>query len=160
MLHTSGPSVVVTIAFLAALSTIAVLCRLFSRFYLVHNGGAESVLSPEDIAEVTELTCATARSDWVIVIALFFAIAMGTGIGMQVRYGLGKPMHELSPEAHTTLLKAFWASIWLYQLAIGFARLAVILQCMRIFPQGAFGPAKWLMGSVLVSMSDGDLIQC
>ncbi|CAK3774188.1 Hypothetical predicted protein [Lecanosticta acicola] len=129
MLHTSASAVVVTIILLATISAVAVFCRLFSRFFLVHNGGVD---------------------DWIMLLALVFAIAMGAAIGMQVRFGLGQPTHAISPSEHEHFMTAFWASIWLYHIAVGSARFAIIFQCMRIFPQEAFGPAKWLMGSVLI----------
>lgn len=52
--------------------------------------------------------------------------------------------------ANPSLLQAFWFSILTYHLSIGLARLSVILQCMRIFPQAAFGFARWLVRSLLV----------
>lgn len=47
------------------------------------------------------------------------------------------------------MLKAFWSSIWLYHVAIGSARLSIILQCIRVFPQATVGKSRLLMGSML-----------
>lgn len=80
-----------------------------------------------------------------IIVSLFFTLCMTTAIGLQVRYGLGKRESVLDPEISQNMLKCFWAAIWLYHLGIGFARLSIILQVMRIFPQAAFGWVRWAL---------------
>ncbi|KAK4500976.1 hypothetical protein PRZ48_006782 [Zasmidium cellare] len=78
---------------------------------------------------------------------------MTTGIGLQVRYGLGQRQSALDPTNSENMLKCFWASIWLYHLGIGFTRLSIILQVMRIFPQAAFGWVRWALCYGLLALN-------
>lgn len=80
-----------------------------------------------------------------IIISLVFTLAMTTAIGLQVRYGLGERESALDPANSENMLKCFWAAIWLYHVGVGFARLSIILQVMRIFPQAALGWIRWAL---------------
>lgn len=88
-----------------------------------------------------------------IIVALFFTLAMTTGIGLQVRYGLGLRQSAIDPRNSESMLKCFWASIWLYHLGIGFTRLSIILLVMRIFPQAAFGWVRWALCYGLLALN-------
>lgn len=87
------------------------------------------------------------------IVALFFTLAMTVAIGLQVRYGLGTRETFLDPAITENWLKSFWAAIWLYHLGIGFARLSIILQIMRIFPQAAFGWVRWALCYGLLALN-------
>jgi hypothetical protein len=57
---------------------------------------------------------------------------------MAVKYGMGR--HASSLTAHDLLWtnRWFWSSLWIYYLALYFAKMAILLQYLRIFPQTAF----------------------
>ncbi|KAF2163608.1 lytic polysaccharide monooxygenase [Zasmidium cellare ATCC 36951] len=131
-LHTAGPTVLAVIIVLASFSTLAVGCRIYARYRHVRNSGID---------------------DYMIIIALFFTLAMTTGIGLQVRYGLGLRQSAIDPRNSESMLKCFWASIWLYHLGIGFTRLSIILLVMRIFPQAAFGWVRWALCYGLLALN-------
>ncbi|UJO16488.1 uncharacterized protein CLAFUR5_04190 [Fulvia fulva] len=120
----SGETILSTILILFALATLAVIGRFYTRFVLWRDGGVD---------------------DWLILTALTWALAMTICEGLQVSYGLGTGAKLLATSLDPNLRKGFWAVIWTYHLAMGFARLSVIMQCLRIFPQASHGWVKWLM---------------
>ncbi|EME39351.1 hypothetical protein DOTSEDRAFT_139126 [Dothistroma septosporum NZE10] len=130
--HTPGNAVVVSIWCLASLAILAVACRLYARFWLVRNGGID---------------------DWTVAVSLVFALGMTVEITQQVHYGLGKPSSQVADIDAENLMKSLWAAIWLYHLAIGFARLSIILQCMRVFPQADPRRTRWLVLYVMMAIN-------
>lgn len=57
---------------------------------------------------------------------------------MVVKYGMGS--HQATLTAHDLVWtnRWFWSSLWIYYLALYFAKLAILLQYLRIFPQTTF----------------------
>lgn len=70
---------------------------------------------------------------------------------LQVKYGMGQHQDELSLEHQTAQLKPFWASIWIYNLALSSTKFSILLQYLRIFPQQAFRTSCYVM-IVIVSI--------
>ncbi|EME46813.1 hypothetical protein DOTSEDRAFT_125706 [Dothistroma septosporum NZE10] len=125
----SGDTILAVGCVLIGLSTVAVAGRFYARFWLRRDGG---------------------NDDWLILAALIWALAMAVSEGMQVRYGLGSKGQVLS-SIDPNFLLAFWATIWPYHLSMGFCRLSVVLQCLRIFPQANHGWVKWFMRALAVA---------
>lgn len=95
--HASGDAVVgVTVAFtvLAALATIA---RLVTRIGIVHSAGLD---------------------DAVILVAIVLSIALTVAMCEQVKYGMGRHADTLSDNDNVQSLVWFWASVWIYYLAL------------------------------------------
>ena len=65
--------------------------------------------------------------------------------GFQVANGLGSKGQLLSTTTDPHLLQALWCAIWTYHLSMGFCRLSVVAQCLRIFPQASHGWVRWMM---------------
>ena len=83
-------------------------------------------------------------SDVFILIAWAFAVGMSVAICVQVRFGLGTHSVNLQPGDSISLLRAFWASIWPYALALGATRTSVIQQYLRIISE------DWFVGTCRV----------
>lgn len=138
--HASGEAVVgVTVGFtvLAALATIA---RLITRLGIVRHAGLDDV---------------------VISIAIVLSIMLTIAMCQQVKYGMGRHADSLSTEDHVQSLVWFWASVWIYYLALCFAKLSILIQYLRLFPGRTFrvkcfiligiviGWTGWAFGSAL-----------
>lgn len=115
--HASGEAVVgVTVAFtvLAALATVA---RLVTRIGIVHHAGLDDV---------------------VISVAIVLSIMLTIAMCQQVKYGMGRHADTLSADDHVQSLVWFWASVWIYYLALCFAKLSILIQYLRLFPGRKF----------------------
>jgi hypothetical protein len=118
--HASGDSVVGVIMAFTVLASIATVTRLITRIGIVHNSGLD---------------------DLVIAIACILTIALTATMCMQVKYGMGRHASTLTANDGTQSLIWFWASVWIYYLALCCAKLSIILQYLRIFPEKRF--RKW-----------------
>ncbi|KAK7189183.1 hypothetical protein DPSP01_005426 [Paraphaeosphaeria sporulosa] len=87
--------------------------RLFTRGLLLHKAGAEDA--------------------W-ISLAMILSIGLTVTIALQVQNGLGKHMQELTPAMMTDSLKAFWASVWIYNLSLTATKMSILTQYLRVFP--------------------------
>lgn len=116
---------VVTLSF-TTIAGIAVALRLFTRLAVVRKGGLEDVL-----------------------IALSAALAIGLAVQttLQVKNGLGKHINELSPSDMVDSQKAFWASIWMYNLSLSTTKASILLLYLRIFQTRRF---RIICGAILV----------
>ncbi|GAB7327848.1 hypothetical protein MBLNU13_g11638t1 [Cladosporium sp. NU13] len=115
--HTSGDAVAgVTISF-TIVAAFCTIMRLYTRFVLNKMGGVDDVF---------------------IAIATVLAVALTTTMCAQVKYGMGR--HQSSLTAHDLLWtnRWFWVSLWTYYSALYCAKLAILLQYLRIFPQETF----------------------
>ncbi|KAF2277675.1 uncharacterized protein EI97DRAFT_301179 [Westerdykella ornata] len=99
------------------LSGITVFFRLFTRVAVIRNAGLEDVL---------------------IALAMGFSIGLTATIGAQIQNGMGKHIFELLADEMIDSQKAFWASIWIYYLALAFTKLSILVQYLRIFPTRRF----------------------
>ncbi|KAH7122366.1 hypothetical protein B0J11DRAFT_569185 [Dendryphion nanum] len=102
---------VVTLTF-TVIAGLAAVLRLFTRFAVVRKGGLEDAL-----------------------IALSAALSVGLAIETiaQVQNGLGKHIKELTPSDMVDSQKAFWASIWMYNLSLSTTKASILLLYLRIF---------------------------
>ncbi|KAK4494850.1 hypothetical protein PRZ48_014206 [Zasmidium cellare] len=68
----------------------------------------------------------------------------------QVKYGMGRHASTLTADDKIRSLIWFWISIWVYYLALGFAKLSILLQYMRIFENiPKFKVACWTVIAVV-----------
>ncbi|CZT21442.1 related to integral membrane protein [Ramularia collo-cygni] len=127
--HASGEAVVgVTISFtvLAGLATVA---RLVTRIGIVHSAGLD---------------------DLVISIAIVLSIMLTIAMCQQVKYGMGRHADSLSVEDHVQSLVWFWASVWVYYLALCFAKLSILIQYLRLFPERKFRAKCFLLIGIVI----------
>ncbi|KAK3109907.1 hypothetical protein LTR53_016352 [Teratosphaeriaceae sp. CCFEE 6253] len=128
--HAPAEAVVgVTIGMLV-LAAIAVVSRLATRVGIVRNPGVD---------------------DAFIVVALLFSLATTVTMILQVQHGMAQHQDSLSPHAQLAQLKPFWASVWLYNLAISCTKFSILFQYLRIFPDPKFRRTCYgLIGVVVV----------
>ncbi|PIA92171.1 hypothetical protein CB0940_09437 [Cercospora beticola] len=128
--HAPGSAVVgVTVAF-TILAFITTAFRLFTRIAIVKQPGID---------------------DFIITIALIFTIALTACMVLQVKYGMGRHAASLSPNDNKYSLIWFWASVWIYYPALMFAKLSILFQYLRIFPDRRFRRWCWILMAVIVA---------
>jgi len=71
----------------------------------------------------------------------------------EVHNGLGRHQEHLTDDQVTSLLRAFWFSLWLYYLGLCFTKCGLILQYLRIFTQRWFRIAAWTIFGIVVVYS-------
>ncbi|KAK7512607.1 uncharacterized protein IWZ02DRAFT_494020 [Phyllosticta citriasiana] len=81
--------------------------------------------------------------DAVIVIADLFSIVLCPTYLYQLKYGMGKPIASLTPEALVTLQEWFWVSTWVYLSGIAFGKMSILIQFLRIFVDFKTRFASW-----------------
>lgn len=64
---------------------------------------------------------------------------------------MGRHYDTLSDHDKILDLKWFWASIWIYYLALGCAKCSILLQYLRIFPHSSFRIPCYAMIGVIVA---------
>ncbi|KAK3718219.1 hypothetical protein LTR37_005334 [Vermiconidia calcicola] len=62
---------------------------------------------------------------------------------------------QLCPNDKTQSSIWFWASVWIYYLALCFVKLSILLQYLRVFPQDKFRTACYVLMAVIVAYSCG-----
>ncbi|KAI0577798.1 hypothetical protein TUN199_08290 [Pyrenophora tritici-repentis] len=101
-------------------SGMIVFLRLFTRLVISRSAGLE---------------------DLCIVIAMVLSIALSIQTAAQVMNGLGMHAANLLPSQLDVILKAFWAGVWVYNLALTVTKVAILVQYLRIFPLRCFRKA-------------------
>lgn len=115
--HTSGDAVVgVTVAF-TILAVISTCMRLYTRIFMSQMGGVD---------------------DFFIAASTFLVVALTVSMCLEVKYGMGQHQDNLTTHDNMWLNTWFWASLWLYYLSLFFAKMAILFQYRRIFPQPTF----------------------
>ncbi|KAF2116474.1 hypothetical protein BDV96DRAFT_543909 [Lophiotrema nucula] len=117
MASPAGNRVNAVILAFTVVSGAVVFFRLFTRIAVIKNAGFEDVC---------------------ITLAMVFSIALTVAISEQVRNGLGMHITELGPKMMIDSQKAFWASVWVYYLALSFTKISILVQYLRIFPTPRF----------------------
>ncbi|KAF2086069.1 hypothetical protein K490DRAFT_58061 [Saccharata proteae CBS 121410] len=82
--------------------------------------------------------------DALILCAFALAVPLAVEMYFQAKYGMGVHMADLDP---TTLMKQehwFWASTWTYSTCVGFSKLSVLVQYLRIFVDRRTRILVWL----------------
>ncbi|KAF7196442.1 hypothetical protein HII31_02170 [Pseudocercospora fuligena] len=127
--HASGVSVVgVTVVF-TALAVFFCGLRLYARFAVARNAGADDAL---------------------ILLSLLFAIATTVCMIIQVETGMGRHQWDIEPHESITNLKAFYVSIWVYNISLTCTKVSILFQYLRIFPQKPFRIATWTLMAIII----------
>ena len=64
---------------------------------------------------------------------------------------MGLHIDTVSDDSVMTAFKWFWNFLWLYYISLGFSKLSILLQYLRIFPQATFIKACYIL-LVVVSL--------
>ncbi|KAG4263644.1 hypothetical protein FPRO06_06168 [Fusarium proliferatum] len=94
------------------LSTITVALRLYVRYKVLHSLGWD---------------------DRVMAAAQVLTIAAAVAIGLENNYGLGHHTWEQSKENYVAYMKAFYASVIVYNVAMCLVKIGILLQYRRVF---------------------------
>ncbi|KAF2199329.1 hypothetical protein GQ43DRAFT_433488 [Delitschia confertaspora ATCC 74209] len=107
-----------------------VFLRLFTRVIVIRNAGFE---------------------DLCIAVSMASAIGLTISICEQERNGMGQHISTLTPRVIMDSQKAFWASIWLYNLSLIFTKVSILVQYLRVFPQFAFRVCCYILLGIVAS---------
>ncbi|KAI0531864.1 hypothetical protein GGR58DRAFT_492099 [Xylaria digitata] len=89
--------------------------------------------------------------DWVIITAWTTDLALGTIIGFQTRYGLGKHVADLPPDIDfITSNILFYAHQPIYYISVSLTKVSIIVFYFRIFPQESYRAFLWVMLVIVV----------
>ncbi|RKK19856.1 hypothetical protein BFJ65_g6568 [Fusarium oxysporum f. sp. cepae] len=94
------------------LSTITVALRLYVRYKVLHSLGWD---------------------DRVMAAAQVLTIGAAVAIGLENNYGLGHHTWEQSKENYVAYMKAFYASVIVYNVAMCLVKIGILLQYRRVF---------------------------
>ncbi|KAF2463476.1 uncharacterized protein BDR25DRAFT_245562 [Lindgomyces ingoldianus] len=117
MASPSGNRVIAVTEAFTVVAGAVVFLRLFTRVAVLRNAGFEDVC---------------------ITVAMACSIGLTVTIAEQVRNGMGMHITTLTPTMIIDSQKAFWASIWIYNLSLTFTKLSILVQFLRIFPTRRF----------------------
>jgi hypothetical protein len=91
----------------------------------------------------------TGLDDGFIVLAAVFALMYCITTYNQAEQGMG--LHVWDPRIDMVSMSIwFWGALWSYYAALGFTKLSILLQYLRIFPQENFRKACYVMIGVTV----------
>ncbi|CZT22918.1 uncharacterized protein RCC_08625 [Ramularia collo-cygni] len=128
--HASGTSVVAVTVTFTALAATFVACRTYARLRIARNAGSDDVS---------------------IVFAMLFALGTTITMLFQVKYGMGRRQASLSQDESISMLKAFYVSIWTYNLSLCCTKVAILLQYLRVFsPMKTFRMCCFILLTVVV----------
>ncbi|KAF2476742.1 uncharacterized protein BDR25DRAFT_278059 [Lindgomyces ingoldianus] len=136
--HRAVEAAVVSSIF-AALGTIAVALRLWTRLVIIRAPGIE---------------------DAIIVASWMCAVVTVITIGMQIVHGLGEHVSTLSGDDTTQLLFNFYISISTYCASIGLTKTAILVQYLRVFPTRTFQIWCWAFIFIVVAYTIATVFAC
>ncbi|UJO24450.1 uncharacterized protein CLAFUR5_13776 [Fulvia fulva] len=109
----ASPEAVLGLCFtFTSIAFISCVLRMYSRLFLVRQPGWD---------------------DLCVSIAMTFTIVDAGAQVFKIRYGMGQHTDTLSDAGLSNLEKSHWVAAWNYFFGLGFAKLSIILQCLRIF---------------------------
>ncbi|KAH7350484.1 hypothetical protein BKA66DRAFT_516356 [Pyrenochaeta sp. MPI-SDFR-AT-0127] len=111
------------------IAVVIVALRLYTRFFLVRCPGIE---------------------DYGIILAMICSIGLTICIGFQAKWGMGQHIADLEPTVMVKSLKAFWVSLIVYYLSLGFTKGSILLQYRRVFTTKKFQIACWTVMAVVI----------
>ncbi|KAF2993176.1 hypothetical protein E8E13_000879 [Curvularia kusanoi] len=124
-----GRQAVVVSTVFTVLASIVVALRLYTRFFLVRSPGIE---------------------DYGVSLAMLCSIGLTICIAFQAHWGMGQHIYDLDPFTMQESLKAFWASLIVYYLSLGFTKGSMLLQYRRIFTTKQFRVANYAVLAVVL----------
>ncbi|GAP90656.1 putative integral membrane protein [Rosellinia necatrix] len=103
--------------------------------------------------------------DWVILVAWATDLALGTIIGFQTRYGLGKHVADLPPDIDfITSNILFYAHQPIYYISVSLTKVSIIVFYFRLFPQQSYRAFLWAIMVVVlltgIATSVAGVFQC
>ncbi|CAI6319376.1 unnamed protein product [Periconia digitata] len=110
------------------IALIVVILRVYTRVFIVRHFGVE---------------------DGFAVFALVCSMGLTVTIGLQAMCGMGEHHTELEPNILRDSLKAFYASLIVYNLGLGLIKLSILLQYKRLFPTKKFQILCWIVITVV-----------
>ncbi|EME88231.1 uncharacterized protein MYCFIDRAFT_110067, partial [Pseudocercospora fijiensis CIRAD86] len=127
--HASGASIIAITVVFTVLAGFFCGLRLYARCAVAKNTGVDDAL---------------------ILVALIFAIATTVCMIIQVETGMGR--HEWDIELHESIanLKAFYVSIWVYNISMTCTKVSILFQYLRIFPHQRFRIVTWTLMAVII----------
>ncbi|CAO2650904.1 Nn.00g092010.m01.CDS01 [Neocucurbitaria sp. VM-36] len=97
------------------------------------------------------LTRAAGFEDACIVLAMALSIALTVLESEQVMHGLGNHSSRLTAIELNLFLKAFWASLWIYNLTLTVTKISILVQYLRIFHDRNFRIACFVILGLVVA---------
>ncbi|TGJ81684.1 hypothetical protein E0Z10_g7083 [Xylaria hypoxylon] len=89
--------------------------------------------------------------DWVILVAWALDLALGTIIGFQTRYGLGKHIADLPPDIDfITSNILFYAHQPIYYISVSLTKVSIIVFYFKLFPQESYRAFLWVMMVIVI----------
>ncbi|THV77446.1 hypothetical protein D6C92_01214 [Aureobasidium pullulans] len=136
-----GSTGVIVAAVSTSIAFVALSLRLMTRAFIVRNVGPE---------------------DYVVLVAFALSVALTALICVEVQHGQGRHYSTVSPEeleqlnkvslperfpgSLLTYLKAFWASVPVYQASLTLTKISILLQYRRVFV--GTGIQRFILGSI------------
>ncbi|PVH99899.1 hypothetical protein DM02DRAFT_414617 [Periconia macrospinosa] len=115
---TSGNRMVNTVVLVFTLiSGMVVALRLFTRGLMLRNLGIEDVF---------------------MTLAMVLVVGFAVTVAIQIMNGMGLHVYEVPEKEFIISQKAFWGSIWIYNLSLTLTKLSILTQYLRIFPSPRF----------------------
>ncbi|KAF2639294.1 hypothetical protein P280DRAFT_519485 [Massarina eburnea CBS 473.64] len=96
---------------------LVVFLRLITRGVLMRNAGLEDVFST---------------------LAMVASVGLAITIAVQIQHGMSEHISILTEDQVVASQKAFWASLWIYNVALTSTKLSIVIQYLRIFPNARF----------------------
>jgi hypothetical protein len=130
--HTSQLALYVVTVIFTIVACLAIIARLCARTFVAKQPGSDDAL---------------------IFIAGVLSIAFCITTYKQTEFGMGKHIWQFPRSEYEIIAMWFWSSVWVYYAALGFTKLSILLQYLRIFPQVNFRRACYAMISVITLWS-------
>jgi hypothetical protein len=130
--HTSQLALYVVTVIFTIVACLAIIARLCARTLVAKQPGSDDAL---------------------ILIAGVLSIAFCITTYKQTEFGMGKHIWQFPRSEYEIIAMWFWSSVWIYYAALGFTKLSILLQYLRIFPQVKFRRACCAMIGVIVLWS-------
>jgi len=125
-----GLSCVAVSISLNILALVILLARLYTRIYITKTPGVDDAL---------------------VTVAWVFSVALLVTIAIQAEYGMGLHYQQISTSDIVNFQKAFWASLWTYNICLTSTKLSILFQYLRIFITPRFQLAcKCMVGVITV----------
>jgi hypothetical protein len=130
--HTSQLALYVVTVIFTIVACLAIIARLCARMLIAKQPGSDDAL---------------------IFIAGVLSIAFCITTYKQTEFGMGKHIWQFPRSEYEIIAMWFWSSVWIYYAALGFTKLSILLQYLRIFPQINFRRACYGMIGVITLWS-------
>ncbi|KAF2652387.1 hypothetical protein K491DRAFT_663842 [Lophiostoma macrostomum CBS 122681] len=135
----AGAQVVIVISLFAAITSLFVGLRLWTRFVLIRAPGYE---------------------DTVLIFSWLCFVATVILIGLQVHFGLGTHGDALSESQVQNLQLCIYINISTYCASIGLTKIAILIQYQRVFPTPKFQIWCWSFIAIILAYTIATVAAC